>query len=515
MMFIAAIALVIRVIFFSGVFAVDDFNYLRYAAQFLKGSYDLDQVSYWHGTRFLVFVPVSLFFSLFGVSEITAVAWSLVTSLSALVLIFRIGRLMHSREAGFYAALLASFLPVMVNESTWVTPGPVLELVIAVSVLLFLQAEHSSSRRRSLFFFSGAVFSLMPFAGNIGLVSSIFFILSFLFYKRGELKGYGIFFIGLAVVAAAGAILYWVETGNPFRLAEISGKIFSTETQGFRPFFYLKSLTRPVYSQGGIIYLVCLALATLVISRRRGVLLAFLWFFVTWLLIEFGSSSLTEYRPLFKQVRYMSVLTLPAVLCGGMGIAEMRSIVSNVRNSLVKRYFGGSAVVTIFSLFIASSLLYLYQGSGYIREQRKFIKAAGSVVRQHEGDVIYVTHWLWNSRVSFFMGYKDDYFPSGYHPDHALAMETADPDSKNLYVQLLKDGDRMRPGILLFDKSLFEYSCREERVSGMIGPGEIPYYLQESVSSMDTITDIDMGGDRRLKIVEVPEMKWSIPDRGH
>jgi 4-amino-4-deoxy-L-arabinose transferase-like glycosyltransferase len=511
LLFVVVIALVMRMVFFTGLFAVDDFNYLRHAAQFWKGCYDLGKISYWHGTRFLVFVPVSFSFALFGVSEITAVLWSLVASLCVLVLIFKIGKILHSREAGFYAALLGSALPVMVNESTWVTPGPVAELVIGVSVLLFLKGENSRFRRGWLLFFSGVAFALIAFAGNIGLVSAAFFVLSYLFYKRGDLAGYGRFFLGLALVIASGAMLYWVETGNPLTLVKISGNIFSSEVQQFNPFFYLRRLTSPIYSQGGIIYLICLALVTYIFSRKRSLLLVCLWFIAEWAFIEFGSSSVMTYRPLFKQVRYMSVLVLPAVLSAGIGIAELRNIVLGWRGYVVKSYISQVAVIMIFVLFFASSLLFLYRGGAYKRAQRSFIQTVAENVRKYRGEVVYVTHWLWNSRVAYFMGYQDDYFTSGYHPDHALDMDTADPDSRNLYVQLLESGDQLKPGILIFDEALFELSNRDERVSGMIGPGEIPYYVKEFAWSGELIADIDMEGDRRLKVFEIQGGRWNIP----
>lgn len=496
-------ALAIRLIFFTGVFAVDDFNYLRNAAMLWKGNFHLEQISYWHGTRFLVFMPISLFFALSGVSEFTAVLWPLIASICVIILIFKIGKILHGREAGLYSAMLACFLPVMVNGSTWVTPGPVIQLIMTVSVLLFLEAENSTTRRGLLFFCSGAVFAMFPFAGNIAVLSSAFFVLSFLFYKRGRLSGYLGFLSGAALIILAELLFYHFAAGDPFMLLKISGKILSREATEFQPLFYLRSLTVPLYSQGGIFYLFLLALTAAVILRKRELILVCSWFVFTWLLMEFGSSSLTEYRPLFKQARYLSVLAPPAVLCGGMALAEIRSIICNFRGMKFPKHSGSIVVIFILGIFTASSLLYLHRSRSYMRIEKKFVNTAAGIIRKYEGQVIYTTHWLWNSRVGFFLGYKDEYLPSGYAPYRAFNPETADPGSKNLYIQMQKKGEQLKKGILLFDEKLYEISSGQKKGAHMLKEKDIPLYLGEFVMSKEPLANIDYGENRRLSIYRI------------
>ena len=504
---ILIIALAIRALFFSGVFATDDFNYLRHAAQIWKGHFDLESIQFYHGTRFLIFVPISFFFALFGVSEITAVLWPLTASLCTIALIFRIGCILHSREAGLYAALLAAALPIMVKEATWIVPGTIIGLVSAVSILLFIQASEASKKRWPRFFLSGAVFALMPYAGQLGFALAVFFPLAFLFYKRRPILSYWPFIAGIAAVLSAGALFQWLQTGNPLAGMTVTQNILSTEIHPFRPFYYIKLLVRPIYSQGGLIYLVLIGIITAFFSRKRGIILAASWFVTTWLVIEFASSSLAEYRPLFKMGRYIIVLTIPAVLLSGMGIAELHGLASRIKP--VWRFsLGGSLIpALVLAAFFGSSIYYLQKFGLRKREQREKIRIVGEYVRKWEGKTIYVTHWLWNTRVGFFMGYSENYFPHGYDPYHAVNLETANATSKNRYIQTLLTGEKLKPGLLLFDEYLFEVSAGEKE-SNMLRAGEIPSLPRELPEAWNLIEVVNMGDGKHLKLYEITGGRW-------
>jgi 4-amino-4-deoxy-L-arabinose transferase-like glycosyltransferase len=504
---ILAISLTIRLIFFKGVYAIDDFNYLRHAAQVWKGYFNLENIQYYHGTRFLIFVPISFFFAFFGVSEITAVLWPLVASLCTVALIFRIGYILHSKEAGLYAALLAAFLPIMVTEATWIVPGTIIELVCAVSVLLFIQPSKTRKKRELRFFLSGAVFALMPSAGQLGFVLAIFFPLAFFFYKRRPILSYWPFITGAATILSAGTLLQWIQTGNPLFGIAITQNILSNEIHSFRPFYYITLLVRPLYSQGGLIYLVLIGIIMAIFSKKRGLILVASWFITTWLVIEFASSSLSEYRPLFKMGRYIIVLTIPAVLLSGMGIAELRGLASRIKP--VSRFSLGGSLITIFIfvIFFGSSIYYLQKFGLWKREQRAKMQTVRKYVRRWEGKTIYVTHWLWNTRVAFFMGYRESYFPSGYDPYHAVNLETAEATSKNRYIQTLQPDEKLEPGLLLFDEYLFEVSTGEKE-SNMLRAGEIPSLPLKLPESWNLIKVINMEGGKHLKLYEITGGRW-------
>lgn len=508
---ILILAMAVRIVFFGGLFAIDDFNYLRHAAEVWKGRFEIDNVMYWHGMRLFVFVPISWMFALFGVSEVTAVAWPFVASLCTIILIYRIGRTLHSREAGFYAAFIAAFLPMMVDESTRVVPGALINLIIAFSAFCFIRAETTERKRRLWLLLSGVAFALMPWAGHLGLVFVCFFPLAVLLYGRRRILRYWPLVAGIFVTLLASTLYQWLETGDPFVGISIGRKILATEVPPFRPFFYLRLLVRPLYSQGGIAYLACVGIAAAALIRKRELLLVSTWFLATLLLIEFGSSSLSEYKPLFKQARYLSVIAVPGALLAGMGLVHMRMLFIKVK--LVARLSAGGVLVSVLVLVlvVASSLLGLDRDGRWKVQRRAHMLSVMDHVRRWEGSTIYVTHWLWNTRVGFFMRYTDDYFPSGYDPYHAVNLGTADESSKNRYVQTLSPVEEMAPGLLLHDERLFELS-RGERKTGLVGPDEIPEVLADPPDTWRLVDRIELGQFSRLALYEIAGGNWPAND---
>jgi hypothetical protein len=186
-------------------------------------------------------------------------------------------------------------------------------------------------------------------------------------------------------------------------------------------------------------------------------------------------------------------------------------VVSNSRFLSSVRSRGRIAPAIIITVFVASSILYLDKSRVYIRNQKKFINKVEDIVLEYRGDVIYSTHWLWNSRVGFFMDYVDDYFPSGYHPYRAFDPGKADPASKNLYFQLIDGGEILKSGILLFDLGLFDVSRGKIQGSNMLNRGDIPLYLENFLSSKEIVSEINMGRGRRLKIFRIEESEMRIP----
>jgi hypothetical protein len=240
-------------------------------------------------------------------------------------------------------------------------------------------------------------------------------------------------------------------------------------------------------------------------------LLAAVWFLATLLLIEFGSSSLSEYRPLFKQERYLSIAAVPATLLVGMLLAGLRTCFG------VPGRFGriGSALrlapALALVLFTATSLIALERGGRWKVQRRAQMRSVMERIRQWKGSTVYVTHWLWNTRVGFFMEYADDYFPSGYHPYHAVDLNTADEHSKNYYVQMLAPGEEMAPGLLLHDERLFELS-RKPGSTNLVGAAEIPGVLAHPPDAWRLIERVDCGNFSRLALYEIEGGSWPPGD---
>jgi hypothetical protein len=111
---------------------------------------------------------------------------------------------------------------------------------------------------------------------------------------------------------------------------------------------------------------------------------------------------------------------------------------------------------------------------------------------------------MWNARVAYFMRFADGYMASGYDPYHAVRLATADPRSKDRYVQTLAPGSAMSPGLLLNDERLLEAS-RGVRRTGYVQEGEIPAVLADVPKTWPLLEHIEIAGESSLAIYEIPQ----------
>jgi len=492
-------AAALRIVFFQGLFSIDDFNYARYAAEVWKGRYELQGVLYWHGVRPFVFVPVAWSFSIFGVSEAAAVLWPLLASLATVLLVFSTGRMLHGRRTGLYAAAAAAFLPMLVEEATWLKPGAVINLLAALSAYCYIRSEHAGRSRWIYLSLSGALFAAMPWTGELGFVLACFFPLALLLYRRYRVSSYWPLAAGFAAVICAGLLYQLAATGDPLFNLTVGGAILSREPAPLRPLFFLRLLVKPLASHGGALYLALPGAAAALVHRRKGALLVTAWLVATWLVIEYGSSSLAEYRPLFKMHRYVNIVAVPGALLAGMGLEEIYRWTKRLGSGIGRA--GTVIVLLLLALSFSSALSCLDRSVRATRIHRAPLHAVRDIVRSYRGGTIYVTHWLWNTRVGFFMEFEDEYFPSGYDPYHAVRLETADPGSRNRYVQTVA-GD-LGPGLLVNDERLLELSLGPRR-TGLVGPGEIPESLIDPPGSWLLIGRYEIDGNSRAALYDIP-----------
>jgi hypothetical protein len=169
---------------------------------------------------------------------------------------------------------------------------------------------------------------------------------------------------------------------------------------------------------------------------------------------------------------------------------------------------GAFSVMAVLLTVCVLSVVTLRTGSAAIAERRAGIRAVAGYVRDGKGEVVYVTHWFWNTAVGFFNGFEDDYFPHGYDPYHAVNLSLADADSKNRYVQSLAPGETMDAGILVHDLFLFEASRGAEMSYG-VGRGEIPAAMSDIPESWRLAQTIPMAENRVVDVYRItPGQRW-------
>jgi len=495
----------VRLVLSGRIFSPDEMNYLRDAALWWTGRFDLKNALFLHDTRPLMFVPVAWSFAGLGVSEATALLWPFLASLAVVVLVYLTARRLFGREAAAYSILCAVFFPLLVREATQLLPGVVMNLLIALCALCFVISEQTEKRRWMWLASSGMAYAAIQAAGELGVVLVCFFLAAVISWRRYSLWSYWPAVAGFAAVVGLSAVYFWVETGDPLFKIGLSKTVMAQvkAVAPHQPLFYTKLIVRPLSGNGGIFYLAGVGCVAGLLAKRREALFVSLWIALTWALLEFGSVSLTEYRQLSKEVRYFSVVSVPFAILAGYGVARIRDIVGRRRPGDA-RALSTAAVVAVYVLVAIVSVWTLQAQNERLAEQRANLQTLRDDVRHYQGKPIYVTHWFWNTAVGYFMRFENEYLPSGYDPYHAVHLESADSTSMNRYVQTLRPGAPMAPGLLLHDERLFQVS-QGEREAWSVGVGEIPGVLTHIPPEWRLVKRLAFDGKYLVALYEIPE----------
>jgi hypothetical protein len=448
---IAAIA--VRVALFTGYMNGDMGNYIQEAHNFWEGTYSvanalahqkLDALKpgpdfNWQNLRLGLIVPVGLLMKTFGVSEASYAIFTFFWFTIGLLVTYAFGRRLHSALYGVLAAVIYAFVSVEISLSTILTPHQPAAVLLALSCYcLFCGLE--GDRRKV----GGKILALLS-GGAVGAaylmyeVCAVFLpILGILLLwgmsRKGLLRERYPWVLGLLVIAGFGVVfageqLYFYRMSGVWLLRgkfissmmpkwlELNPRDLGLTGLGIYPKAMLAS-----YLFGSFFYLALLGLLVEGIryirhTEERGRLgrLAFVpgvWACLMFLYLEFGSSSIGEYRPVFKLPHYLVLITIPASLLAAAFFVELyRKVRGELRLGSRRISLGLLACVTVLAGYIGSSVLCAWVnfiGNGGFRpdvtnEHR--IKAAVDKVERN--GPIYTDSWTKNG-LDFVYGYKRD-----------------------------------------------------------------------------------------------------------
>lgn len=324
-------AAALRVFFYGGLTGYDEFAYARIAADIAEGLFKLPDVSGYYGFRYLVTFPAAFFYKLFGQGALSAAAWPFICSLCNTVLAYSLGRELFGRRAGVIAAFLQAFLPLSVAYGTMLYPDEILVLWTGLSALLFLKGSKAGGR------WGGA--GLLALAGlvaglgwhtrlNSAIMLPVFAVWLIKLKPRPA-------HLAAAAGFAAALVPDWIAC------AALAGDpLFSLRSQLAK-----LAADTAVYPEGHLVYLrgllgvdlYGLALfsvyfylfAAAVIGFARGKRIAQVWLPLAWFAVvlaylEFGPASLSPYKPVHKQLRFLSMATLPMIAAAAAYLSELR-----------------------------------------------------------------------------------------------------------------------------------------------------------------------------------------------
>jgi len=104
---IIVLALIIRILFYTGIGTSDSMAYTEYA-----NNYKVGKLTYNSGHspfRIGILIPVSILYNLFGVNEFTSNILILLISLGMIILAYSTGKLLFNEKTGLLASLFPLF----------------------------------------------------------------------------------------------------------------------------------------------------------------------------------------------------------------------------------------------------------------------------------------------------------------------------------------------------------------------------------------------------------------------
>jgi 4-amino-4-deoxy-L-arabinose transferase-like glycosyltransferase len=169
--------------------------------------------------RPLVTYPIAASFVLFGPGELAATLWPLLCSILSMLVVYRLGVVMHDRPTGLIAGLLCAFYPLEVINGTRILSDVQVGLFASVGLLSLVEALRRGDAR--FYALAGVAAGAAYLANGRGLLVllALFFVLvvttGLSGGRRERWRGLLWLVAGFLAVFSVEAAIYALATGDP------------------------------------------------------------------------------------------------------------------------------------------------------------------------------------------------------------------------------------------------------------------------------------------------------------
>jgi len=333
------LAVVLRFFGYQGLSGGDELGYLDPIRDLATGHYILTPGPYFN--RWGLLLPESFLYYLFGPRFGALITYPFLLSLLHLYLTYRLGRETTGKEStGLLAALILATLPEHVDHSTSLLTDLPLGVFITLSFWLFFRANNPDQPRPPIYFFlSGFSWGLAYLCKETAvLVIPVYLVfLGWNFWKRSRRITPGLAWgLGCLVLPLAEGFYYYFVYDDPllrYTGVELQHNLGLTlpywtanpDLLWKRLFLDLFESLMTRFEDTVLLFpLAGAATAWVFFTRDRNFVRMAVWLWIYLLTLNFSSTSLTYYHPLFIHVRYFfPVFTPAAILCTGF-LAALR-----------------------------------------------------------------------------------------------------------------------------------------------------------------------------------------------
>jgi len=419
---IIILAIILRFYFFIGLNWSDDFEYAEYAYKIANGNLYLGNDL--PALRIMMIYPIAFFYKIFGINDFSLVIYPFLLSIGSIFLTYSLGKMLFNKKVGLLSAFFLSIFPLNILYSTWALPDVPIAFFSALSVLLFLKAQkieksnvNLNFNRKSLFLLSGFLIGVSYLHKVSGALVILFLILYMLYkiYKNRKIDfDYAFVFFGFVFILVAEGLFYYLNNGDFFTRYNVITNYYLTSNFSVNDDFsfyplvmlnifksnrslFLIDRTTGIY--GFFYYFIFTSFVYFVYKKDRRPLILIIWFLILFLYLEFGSMGLSNYIPMHKLPRHLTVLTIPALVCLSYFILELY----NLRKK-IKIYRIIAIVIIIFLL--VTSIYSTHQNSAYLKATTSDLKKIDEYMKDNPSKNFYI-HDFSFLHMSFYNAYNN------------------------------------------------------------------------------------------------------------
>ena len=417
-------ALFLRLYFFVGLNWSSDVNYAKFAHDVLNGHFYVGNVV--DALRPASFYPIAFFYFLFGINEFSLVSYHLLTSIGSIVIIFYLGKYFFDEKTALLAALFLSFFPLNVIYATWALPDVPISFLSGLVILIFFKAKDKIKipsfgidLRKILFLLCGILIGfgyLHKVSGAIILLFLTVYIFYIIIKNRKVDFDYFYVFLGFLLIIFFEGFFYLINNGDFFTRYNVVtsyhhlGQVCINSNYLFYP-AVMFNIPPPadfswdivdVYDgvYGFFYYFIMLSFFYILLKKNKNVLFLLAWFWILFLYLEFGTMQITEYVPIHKLARYLTVLTIPALLCLSYAVIEFSKIKRSQKTRKIL------VIIAIIFLF-ATSIYYTSKNLDHIHANTKDLREIYKFTKKYPEQKVYCSYYA-VCYLEFYYKYEDN-----------------------------------------------------------------------------------------------------------
>lgn len=357
MAIVVMVAIIIRFCFFIGFGLGDDPIYAMVVNNIMYGGFKALDLNYIMNYRIGLYLPIWLFFKVFGLSDFSFVLYPLLASLGSIVVIYFIGKELFNKETGIIAAILMAFCPFDAVFASTMTIDIVGSFFVALSFFLFLKGHNEKSWRCILYFTFASVVIIYNYMLKEPSVLILFCFACITLINIRAFKRHLVFYGSVSILLLSSFIVDYYLTGNYLNHLHILGAQ-SAKAMGRYRDVLLEYIWWMFYRMpdgsllfGYFFHILLPALVFVGVMRFGCSYTVIIWLLSIFILHELLPSQFElPYRPAPRFPRYAHAFLIPSVL-----------IIAAMLYSLLewKKYlFAGGIAALIISSIIESHILF-------------------------------------------------------------------------------------------------------------------------------------------------------------